>query len=190
MKRTKFFFVAFAACLISIFAKAQNDTINYPLPDFVNSFYAIVNSQPVAIEKQEASVKAKQRIGSFITTFAAGTKSYTIIRGAKSTTRLPHGTVTFIYEPSVMADPSQTVKIVKLESNERKNERSIQTGKSSLYRAKANELVSVPFTYKKYKEKCIILNIQNIEPGEYGILLTGSDNSAISNIQYQLFGID
>lgn len=190
MKSKKIFFFLIVTFLVSLYGKAQSDTLNYPIPDFVNSFYAVINSQPVTLEKQEASVKAKARIGSFITTFAAGTKSYSVLSGAKSTTRFPHGAITFIYEPSVMADPSQTVKIVKLQSNERKNERSIQTGKSSIYRAKANELPTVPFTYKKYKEKYIVINIQNIDPGEYGILLTGSDNSAISNIQYQLFGID
>jgi hypothetical protein len=90
-----------------------------------------------------------------------------------------------------MVDPEQSVKIIPFESENRKDQRIVQTGTSSTFRTKNNEIPKVPFTYRKYKEKYIIIEIDNVPSGEYGIVFTSNDYSNLNtNLKYQLFGIN
>lgn len=168
---------------------AQDENIKSP--DFVNTIYVVNGNDLMSLEKQEASIKVKIKAATFIpyANLAGGTKSSAIISGAKSNVRFGTTNLKFIYEPSVMVDPEQNVKIIPLESNEEKDQRSVQTGTSSIFRAKANELPKVPFTYKKYKDKYIIIEVKDLPKGEYGILI-GSMNQTNAELKYQLFGID
>lgn len=177
--------IPFLLCILFVVSKAQDQI---PLPEFVNSFYIITPTGLVSLEKQEASTKTKMKAASFFTVFAIGTKSSAILKEAKSPVRTK-GKIQLIYEPSIMADPSQAIKIIPLNSDEKKEIRWIETGKSSLFRVKNNDVPSVNFTYKKYKEKYIIIDIENIAAGEYGIVYA-STNQLTGNLQYQLFGID
>jgi hypothetical protein len=45
---------------------------------------------------------------------------------------------------------------------------------------KSNEIPKVPFTYRKYKEKYIIIEIDNVPSGEYGIVFTSNDYSNLN----------
>ena len=74
-------------------------------------------------------------------------------------------------------------------SNEFKEQREVQTGTSSNFRAKGNEVPKIPFTYKKYKEKYIIIELKGLPQGEYGIIL-GSMEQTNAELKFQLFGID
>jgi hypothetical protein len=47
----------------------------------------------------------------------------------------------------------------------------------------------IPFTYKKYKEKYIIIELKGLPQGEYGIIL-GSMEQTNAELKFQLFGID
>ena len=136
----------------------------------------------------EASTKTKVKAATWIVGVAGGTKSSAVLKGAKSPVRIK-GKMSMIYEPSVMMDPSQAVKIIPLNSDDKDDKRWIETGKSSMFRVKNNEVPTINFTYKKYKEKYIIIEIEKLEPGEYGIVFT-STNQLTGNLQYQLFGVD
>ena len=46
-----------------------------------------------------------------------------------------------------------------------------------------NDNQVIPFNYKKYKEKYIIIELKNLEPGEYGLY-------TIAPGKMQLFGVD
>jgi len=183
-------FLAFFATLFLTKSFAQDE--NIPVPDFVNTLYAITKDGLVSLEKQEASLKRRVKTGSFIpyaNLFVGGTKSSLIIKNAKSNVRFSGNKLRFIYEPSVMIDPETTVKIIPFTSNDSKDHREVFTGSSNNWgTAKANEIPKIPFTYKKYKEKYIIIEINSLPQGEYGIEFSSKD-ATNAELKMQLFGV-
>jgi len=182
-------FIVFILCLsLNSFSQEENITT----PDFVNTLYSITKDGLVSLEKQEASMKSRLKIGTFIpyaNLFAGGTKSSLIIKVAKSNVRFSGNKLRFIYEPSVMVDPETTIKIIPFTSNESKNQREVFTGSSNTWgTAKANEIPKIPFTFKKYKEKYIIIELNNLPQGEYGIVFSSKDASN-AELKMQLFGV-
>ncbi len=187
----------FTLCLVGLLLSINSfsqEIENIPAPDFVNTIYAVINDKLVALEKKEASTKVKTKAGTFVPyvgLLVAGTKQSLFINEAKSPVRFNTNSIKFIYEPAIMVDPEQSVKIIPFESENRKDQRIVQTGTSSAFRTKNNEIPKVPFTYRKYKEKYIIIEIDNIPSGEYGIVFTSNDYSNLNtNLKYQLFGIN
>lgn len=185
-------FFAFCILLNSVVAFSQEE--NIPAPDFVNSLYIITNSGLVALEKQEASLKSRLKLGTFVPyagLFVGGAKSSFVIKGSNSTTRVDAtNKLKLIYEPSVMIDPESAIKIIPFVSNTDKEQREVFTGSSNTWgTVKANEVPKVPFTYKKYKEKYIIIEISDLPAGEYGIVFSSMDKSN-SEIKFQLFGVN
>lgn len=183
-------FLVFCAALFSTKSFAQDE--NIPAPDFVNTLYAITKDGLVSLEKQEASIKRRVKAATFIPyagLFAGGTKSSLIIKNAKSNVRFGGNKLRFIYEPSVMVDPETSVTIIPFTSNDSKNQREVFTGSSNTWgTAKANEIPKIPFTYKKYKEKYIIIEINTLPQGEYGIEFS-SKEATNAELKMQLFGI-
>jgi hypothetical protein len=174
----------------SVYAHSQEEII--PVPDYVNTLYVITPEGLKALEKQEASTKTKLKAATFIPyagLFAGGTRSSVVLIGTKSSVRFNSSDIRFIYEPSVMVDPEQSIKVIPLVSNEFKEQREVQTGSSSNFRAKGNEVPKIPFTYKKYKDKYIIIELIGLPQGEYGIIL-GSMEQTNAELKFQLFGID
>ena len=176
--------------LTSVYSYSQEEVI--AVPDYVNTLYVITPEGLKALEKQEASTKTKLKAATFIPyagLFAGGTRSSVVLIGTKSSVRFNTSEIRFIYEPSVMVDPEQSIKVIPLVSNEFKEQREVQTGSSSNFRAKGNEVPKIPFTYKKYKEKYIIIELKGLPQGEYGIIL-GSMEQTNAELKFQLFGID
>ncbi len=174
----------------SIFSYSQEEVI--PVPDYVNTLYVITPNGLKPLEKQEASTKTKLKAATFIPyagLLAGGTRSSVVLQGMKSTARFNSTDIRFIYEPSVMVDPEQNIKVIPMVSNEFKEQREVQTGTSSNFRAKGNEIPKIPFTFKKYKEKYIIIELKGLPQGEYGIIL-GSMAQTNAELKFQLFGID
>jgi hypothetical protein len=188
MKKSLLFVVIVLCLSLNVFSQDEN----IPAPDFVNTLYSITKDGLVSLEKQEASIKSRLKIGTFIpyaNLFAGGTKSSLIIKEAKSNVRFNGNKLRFIYEPSVMVDPETTVKIIPFTSNESKNQREVFTGSSNTWgTAKANEIPKIPFTFKKYKEKYIIIELNNLPQGEYGIVFSSKDASN-AELKMQLFGV-
>jgi hypothetical protein len=182
--------------LLSIFMSigflAFSQEENIPSPDFVNTLYGITKEGLISLEKQEAGVKRRVKASTFVPyvgLFTGGTKVSMTINNAKSNVRFNGNKLRFIYEPSVMLDPETAIKIVPLISNESKEQREVFTGSSNTWgTAKANEIPKIPFTYKKYKEKYIIIEVNNLPEGEYGIIYSSKDDSS-AELKMQLFGI-
>lgn len=76
--------IAFIFCFnFNLFSQEES----IPSIDFVNTLYSITKDGLVSLEKQEASVKSKLKLGTFITyssLFAGGTKSSFIIVNANN----------------------------------------------------------------------------------------------------------
>jgi hypothetical protein len=118
--------------LTSVYSYSQEEII--PVPDYVNTLYVITPEGLKALEKQEASTKTRLKAATFIPyagLLAGGTRSSVVLIGTKSSVRFNTSDIRFIYEPSVMVDPEQSIKVIPLVSNEFKEQREVQTGSSS-----------------------------------------------------------
>jgi len=177
--------------LFSFFLSLSQDQLKI-FPEFKNTLYILSGNKLIQLEKQEASMKVRKKVGNFIpyaNILASGTKSSLVLNGARSRVRLNSGKLTLVYEPTEMNDPEQTIKIIPLISDDKKDQRTVQIGNTSVFRAKMNEIPIVPFTFKKYIDKYVIIEIKNISPGEYGVVFDLLDKRS-SELKYQLFGID
>jgi hypothetical protein len=189
MKKAIFITALFFSISLNSFSQDEN----IPLPDFVNSLYLITNDGLVKLEKQESKVNYKVKAATYIpyaNLFAGGVKGNLIIKSAKSTVRLNSNKLRFILQPEVMEDPSTYIKIITFKSNTKKNQREFFTGSANIWGdEKINELEKIPFTFKKYKDKYLLIEINSISRGEYGIMFNVKDNLNAELI-IQLFGID
>ena len=97
--------------LTSVYSYSQEEII--PVPDYVNTLYVITPEGLKALEKQEASTKTKLKAATFIPyagLLAGGTRSSVVLIGTQSSVRFNTSDIRFIYEPSVMVDPEQSIK--------------------------------------------------------------------------------
>jgi hypothetical protein len=104
--------------LASFVSYSQEEII--PVPDYVNTLYVITPEGLKALEKQEASTKTKLKAATFIPyagLLAGGTRSSVVLIGTQSSVRFNTSDIRFIYEPSVMVDPEQSIKVIPLVSN-------------------------------------------------------------------------
>ncbi len=185
----KLIFLAFIM-LTGTYSYSQEQVI--PTPDFLNTLYVITPDGLKGLEKQEASTKTKLKVVTFLPYagfLVGGTKSIAVLQGAKSSVRFNATDMQFIYEPTVMLDPEQVIKIIPIASKDYKEQRELETGLSSIFRATKNDIPKIPFTYKKYKGKYIIINVKALPQGEYGICF-GSMDQTNAELKFQLFGID
>ena len=168
-------------------AFAQNE--NVPVPEFVNSIYVINNDKLVQLENQDGKLDMKTKYR-FFSISSSG--SYRFSK-SMSAVRFTSNTIRLIYEPEAnlavaSIDPIQSLKVIKLFTDDKNNSRlynmsdmtiSVLGSKSNT----KNDNQVIPFNYKKYKEKYIIIELKNLEPGEYGLY-------TISPGKMQLFGVD
>jgi hypothetical protein len=180
MKRILILVVFASLFSTTLFAQEEN----IPLPEFINSIYAISNNDLLSLENQEGKldIKAKSRF------FSVSSSSSYRFSKSKSNVRFTSNTITLIYEPQESIDPSQSLRVVKLFTDDKTNSRlyNMTDMNISVLGTKTNtenDNQIIPFNYKKHKEKYIIIELKNLEQGEYGLY-------TISPMKMQLFGVD
>jgi hypothetical protein len=172
----------FISALLSLFSLntfSQDEII--PIPEYVNTVYVITKDGLLPLEKQTALFKSRASILKF--------NNRLVIDKEKSNIRLKGNKIRFIYEPSEMVDPNSVLNIQLLVSNKSKNHREGFNSKTDINFNTIDTKPKIPFVYKKYKEKYILFEINNLSQGEYGIAFE-SLNSNVSEMLIQLFGID
>jgi hypothetical protein len=184
MKRIIFLTVFASLFTTKLFAQEEN----IPVPEFINSIYAISNNNLLSLENQDAKfdIKTKYR---FVSISSSGSYKF---NKSKSNIRFTSNTIRLIYEPQAnllvaSTDPGQSLKVVKLFTDDKNNSRiyNLTDINISVLGSKSNKKADnqvIPFNYKKYKEKYIIIELKDLEPGEYGLY-------TISPMKMQLFGI-
>jgi len=184
---SRILFIVFFTSFFITKSFAQEESI--PLPEFTNSIYAINNNELVALENQDGKFEVKTKGGLFST---SGSGVFRFSK-SKSKVRFTSNTIRLIYEPEAnlavaSIDPGQSLKVVKLFPDNKNNSRvynfvDVTIGVSGSKSNTTNENPIISFNYKKYKEKYIIIELMDLEQGEYGLYLT-------SPMKMQLFGID
>lgn len=170
----------------------DNKTDTMPEPEYMNQvyYYAAGGNTLIALEKGEASMKSKARLGGF-----GGSSSGYIINGSQSPVRIKNSeTISFIVKmETMMMDPSNTLILYKLLPKGNNRQALLQqTG----FMGKTNSQNQRGIKYNLKKSSTGVYTIlpeRPLGPGEYAfinMLMPSSYSGTSPSYTVFAFGID
>ncbi len=149
-------------------------------PEYIGeALYVKNDGTSLPLEKQSVKIKSKANASMYIIGIGK-VKSKMVIKGATSPVIIPSNEpVAFIVKSfDNKSDPLSIVSVVKFETT--KKERKFQIAEVGTFSggSTGNEDF-VAYQAKKFKDSSYKLSINNMEPGEYGILV--SNPNALNN---------
>lgn len=160
-------------------------------PEFIGEvFHLDPAGQTTLLEKQRVVVKTKAGASMYIVGIGK-IKSKINIKGGKSNTRFPASEKLQLIVKAVdnESDPMSIVAIFKFKANS-KSRKAELSSLSTFGGQSDNNMDFVDFTAKKYGESSYLIEINHLEPGEYGITVTNPNNKDEKNLIVSCFGID
>ena len=160
-----------------------NGQVTAPEPEFSEETLLLLSdSHGELLKRENATIKTKAGASLYLTgigkvksrlTLAGPTSKSYGIKGA-STTRL------IIKANDNRTDPHSFINIFKFEVKD--NERRYQLAEvGTLSKAERNNMASIDFRAKKYGESSYLIQMDNLTPGEYGIVLGDPNNTNTKN---------
>ena len=152
--------------------------VTAPEPEFSEETLLLTSdSEGVILKRENGYVKTKAGASLFLTGIGKvksrltldGNKSVNYVK-AKRTTRL------ILKAKDNTTDPNSFINIFKFDIYKNKERRYQLAEAGTLSASKTNNLASVDFKAKKYGESSYLLQLEDLEPGEYGIVI-GDPNS-------------
>ena len=116
-----------------------------------------------------------------------------VVNGAKANTRIQSGqTITIIVKADNNSyDPLSCVTIYRLASKSKKRSVLIASeGDGVITKSKTHSKDLLYFNGKKYGSSSYLIQLNNVEPGEYGILLHNPNNRDERRAVVACFGVD
>ena len=147
-------------------------------PEFADETLLLVsNSEGALLKRENGTIKTKAGASLFLTGIGkiksrltlAGAQSINTARGS-STTRL------IIKAKDNATDPNSFINIFKFEIYNKKERRYQLAEVGTLSKAETNNLSSIDFKAKKYGESSYLIQIDDLTPGEYGIVIGDPNN--------------
>lgn len=166
---------------ISLSTNAQKVTVAEP--EFAEETLLLVSDSEGALLKREnGTVKTKAGASLYLTGIGkvksrltlAGAQSVNPAKGT-STTRL------IVKARDNKTDPNSFINIFKFEIYKKKERRYLLAEAGTLSKSETNNLSSVDFKAKKYGESSYLIQMDDLEPGEYGIVLGDPDTQNTKN---------
>ncbi|WP_372756048.1 hypothetical protein [Labilibaculum sp.] len=156
-----------------------SQTINITESEFTGVIVYVNDTigEGIKLEQQTISTSTRANAASFVPVvgFAAGkSKSKNIVKGSSSSVKLNNNNkLQFIVKvANNSVDPSTILNIFKLSSNRKKNIRTLKIGSyNAIGGSKSGNINYIPFSAKKYGENSYLIQIDNIESGEYAMTL-------------------
>ena len=168
-KDMKKIFLLFVMLICGISINAQ---VTVSEPEFADETLLLTsNGQGVLLKRENGTVKTKAGASLYLVGIGkvksrltlAGVHSASTIKGA-ATTRL------IIRAKDNTTDPNSFISIFKFDVT--KKERRYQLAESgTLSKTETNNLSSVEFKAKKYGKSSYLLLLEDLQPGEYGIVI-------------------
>lgn len=177
----KLIFVLAMVLCVSLNTSAQEITIAEP--EFAEETLLVVsNTEGSLLKRENGTVKTKAGASLYLTGIGkvksrltlAGPKSVNQAKGA-STTRL------IIKAKDNTTDPNSFVNIFKFDIYNNKERRYQLAEVGTLSKAETNNLSSIDFKAKKYGECSYLIQMEDLTPGEYGIVLGDPNNQNTKN---------
>jgi len=185
MKRVKFlglFLITISICTTSLKAQVSE-------PDFIGEAYLFKNdSTTVSLDKE---------IGDYTAGMSWSSNSWNAlsleIREGKAQTRFPSSEQLKIVVRAVdnNSDPLTIISIYKFKAKSSKRTVVLSEEKSgTLMKSRTNSKDMVRFNGKKIGTASYIIELKNLKPGEYGIIVSNPNNRDEKRTVVSCFGID
>lgn len=160
---------------------AQNVTVAEP--EFAEETLLLTSdSEGTKLARENGSIKTKAGASIYITGIGK-VKSRLTLKGKESTSKVKGKSTTrlIIKAADNKTDPNSFINIFKFEIKGK--ERRHQLSEAGTYSAtESNNLANVDYNAKKYGENSYYLVMENLEPGEYGIVLGDPNSDNTKNI--------
>lgn len=159
---------------------AQNVTVAEP--EFAEETLMLVSdSEGVKLSRENGTVKTKAGASLYLVGIGK-VKSRLTLQGTKSTSKAVGGATTRLIVKAAdnKTDPNSFISIFKFEVKGK--ERRYQLAEAgTLSKTESNNLSSVDYKAKKYGECSYYLVLEDLTPGEYGIVIGDPNNENTKN---------
>lgn len=172
-------FLSLAVCLC---LSAHSQGISVPEPEFAEETLLLTSdSEATLLKRENGTIKTKAGASLYLTGIGkvksrltlSGTTSSSTVKGS-STTRL------IIKAKDNSTDPNSFINIFKFEVKGK--ERRYQVAEAgTLSKAETNNLASIEFKAKKYGEQSYLIILEDLTPGEYGIVIGDPNTNNTKN---------
>lgn len=166
--------------MVAVNLKAQNVTVAEP--EFSEETLLLVSdSEGVKLSRENGTVKTKAGASLYLTGIGK-VKSRLTLAGATSTSKAKGGTTTRLIVKAAdnKTDPNSFINVFKFEVKGK--ERRYQLAESgTLSKSESNSLASVDYKAKKYGESSYLLVLEDLTPGEYGIVIGDPNHENTKN---------
>lgn len=164
---------------VGMYANAQ---VTATEPEFSEETLLLTSdSEGVILKRENGYVKTKAGASLYLTGIGK-VKSRLTLDGVKSinTVTASRTTRLILKAKDNTTDPNSFINIFKFEIF--KKERRFQLADvGTLSAAKTNNIASVEFKAKKYGESSYLIQLEDLEPGEYGIIIGDPNNQNTKN---------
>lgn len=165
----KLFLMLFVAAFSFLTANAQDVTV--PEPEFADQAYLLTsNSTYVKLPRETGYLKTKAGASLYLTGIGK-VKTRVTLAGTESSVSTPAGEVRIILKAKDNAtDPQSFINAFPFEIKGKERRAQIAED-GTLSAAKSNTLGVLNFNAKKYGESSYLLVFDNLQPGQYGIII-------------------
>ena len=174
-------FLSFVIALATLTsASAQNVTVKEP--EFAEETLLLTSdSEGIKLSRENGTVKTKAGASLYLTGIGK-VKTRLTLKGTKSTSKGVGGSTTrlIVKAKDNNTDPNSFISIFKFEVT-RKERRYQLAEAGTLSKTESNNLASVEYKAKKYGESSYYIVMENLTPGEYGIVIGDPNNENTKN---------
>lgn len=159
---------------------AQNVTVEEP--EFAEKTLLLTSdSQGVKLSRENGTIKAKAGASLYLTGIGK-VKSRLTLKGIKSTSKAVGGPTTRLIVKAAdnKTDPDSFISIFKFEIKG-KERRYLLAETGTLSKTESNNLSSVDYKAKKYGESSYYIVLEDLTPGEYGIVIGDPNHENTKN---------
>lgn len=170
--------MGFCVCLNM---NAQN--VSVAEPEFAEETLLLISdSEGTLLKRESGTIKTKAGASLYLTGIGK-VKSRLTLAGAQSVNKVKGTSITrlIIKAKDNETDPNSFVNIFKFEIYKNKERRYLLTEMGTLSKTETNNLSSVDFKAKKYGKNSYLILMEDLVPGEYGIVLGDPNNENTKN---------
>lgn len=157
--------------------------VTAPEPEFSEETLLLTSdSEGVILKRENGYVKTKAGASLYLTGIGK-VKSRLTINGNKSinATKAQRTARLILRAKDNATDPNSFINIFKFDIYKNKERRYQLAEVGTLSASKTNNLASVEYKAKKYGESSYLIQLEDLEPGEYGIVIGDPNNANTKN---------
>jgi len=157
--------------------------VTAPEPEFSEETMLLTSdSEGVILKRENGYIKTKAGASLYLTGIGK-VKSRLTIDGNKSLSSIKAGRTArlILRAKDNTTDPNSFINIFKFDIYKNKERRYQLAEVGTLSASKTSNLASVDFKAKKYGESSYLIQLEDLEPGEYGIIIGDPNNANTKN---------